>query len=639
MSSPTDPRSSSNPVPLNTVTGGSPPPSLVPVDVGVVGAFRLTRELGRGGMGVVYEAEDEVLKRRVALKLMNAQTAADEGFRERFLREGRAVAALKSDHIVSVYAAGAHDGQLYLAMEYIDGPTLEGWLVGRTVTIEHVLWVARDLLSGLAAAHAKGLIHRDIKPGNMMIDEATGRLKLLDFGLVRDVSVRPGGAQATATVGALGTPSYMSPEQAREQKLDARTDLFSAGVVLYRLVKGKSPFARDTVADTMCAVLTEPPPPLTGVPRALSQFIARLMSREPDGRPADAGAALAELRDVEEALEQQGGVTEPDFETPPRPRRTLPLVLAGVAVLLAVVAGVLLTRGKPKGEAAQSPQAVLPQPQPQPDPPVTPESEPKVEPKDDTTPATAPKVEPKLARPLAPAEVLKLIVADIDARPGPKAAGGKPSRLYLFAPHLAPGSSLLPAERADYRAALDAMGKRLRTDAELLRPLDADRTVFAVEPQLGPRVPDGLFADYPYGLTFEQPDSARRDDELVRGYTGPVAFVRADWFVRHVARRMADNRPVFVKAGQVPKAAADWARRWELMPMTVFAAADELGAEREAVKDAIRRTGPLTKTYGLGPLLDGKTVTRAKWESVEFATSAFQELARELGVGVPKLAE
>src|SRR5262245_4192542 len=181
--------SGSRPVPLEHTqsAGGTPPaltasyaPSFLPGSL--LGAYRLKSELGRGGMGVVYEAVDEVLHRRVALKVMNPQTAVDAKYRERFLREGRSVAALKSDHVVSVYAAGEEAGVLYLAREFIEGPTLEHWLKGQaSVPTDAVLWTARELLSGLAAAHNKGLVHRDVKPHNLMIESGPGygRLKLL----------------------------------------------------------------------------------------------------------------------------------------------------------------------------------------------------------------------------------------------------------------------------------------------------------------------------------------------------------------------------------------------------------------------------------------------------------------------------
>lgn len=640
------PASASNPVPIRTVSSAGPPPSLTPSVVGFVapgmkvGGFVLKNKLGEGGMGVVYDAEDEMLKRRVALKLMNSQTAADDDFRARFLREGQAVAGLKSDHVVNVYAAGEHSGQLYLAMEYIDGPTLDAWLKGRKVNTEQVLWVARDLLAGLAAAHAKGLIHRDVKPGNMMLDEGTGRLKLLDFGLVRDVTPHADGQMPTATVGVQGTPTYMSPEQARGQKLNPATDLFSAGVVLYRMVTGKSPFTRDTMIDTMFAVCNERPEPLTGVPSALSRFVARLMAPEAKERPKDAGAALVELAKVEQALARTDSPTDSDFTTEepePRPKRTLLYaVLASVIVVLATTAGFLLTRGgKPKDEVVQNPPATQNHPEPQLQAPGTSST-----PKPAGPPVTRPTVLPKKdTPPLTHAEVLKLIVADIDKNPGPKAKEGEPTRLYLFAPHLAPGSSLTQSERNAYRSALGLLSGNLRPGRDLLRPLDPERTVFAYEPSGEFRVPEGLLTNYPYGLTFEQPESLQRDDELVRSYTGPVAFVRADWFMRQTEKRLVRNKGIGAKNGPVPKIVSDWTTTWGAGAERPDTAADELGATVEQIQQTIRDKPQLASVFGLGPLAEGKSITRERWESNAAGVSPFQELARVLGVGTPVLTK
>ncbi len=604
--------SASNPVPLTgTVASAGPPKSLTadldgtPRPGALLGQFRLVRELGRGGMGVVYEATDEMLRRRVALKVMNAQTAADATFRARFLREGQAVAALKSDHVVNVYAAGEHGGVLYLAMEFIDGPTLDGWLKTRTVTTADVLWVARDMLAGLASAHARNLIHRDIKPGNLMYDPATRRFKLLDFGLVRDLAPAAGGHAPTATQAIVGTPAYMSPEQARQQKLDPRSDLFSAGTVLYRLVIGQSPFSRESIIDVLHAVVHEPPPPLAGVPKPLSDFVARLMEPDPADRPNDAGAALDELRAVEAEMADASPTDTyiPDRE-PARPAKRKPLWIGlAAAVVLAVVAGVLLTRGKSDPNNAQNPPEPNPVPQSQ----------------------SAPK-------PLSSAHVLALIRDDIQAKPGPMAEDQKPARLYLFAPHLASGSSLSAADRTAYRTALDALAAHLRPDGKLLRPLEPTRTVFAVEPAGEFRAPDGLFVSYPYGLSFDQPD-----DEFVRGYTGPVAYVRADWFVRYVVKRVQEDKEVFGVKTAPPAAVVGWAAAWGAGQVDLAMAADELGTNPEQMKRAVGEYENLREQFLLGPLAEGKTIPRSVWESRKFTVSGFHALAARLNLGIPVL--
>ncbi|OWK36414.1 WD40 repeat domain-containing serine/threonine protein kinase [Fimbriiglobus ruber] len=320
---------------IRTVTHalGINPPEVVPPPERI-GGYRVVRELGRGGMGVVYEAVDDQLHRRVAIKRMSAALAANESGRQRFLREGRACAALKSDHVVTIYQVGEDAGTPFLAMEYLEGATLEEWLRGRpgSATTDQVLWVARDVLTGLAAAHAKGLVHRDIKPTNLWVEQDTGRVKLLDFGLTRG----PLEGEPITSEGALvGTPAYMAPEQAAGTPPDARADLFSVGVVLYRMLAGRSPFQRESVYATLSALATETPESVQGVPEALSNWIAQLMAKTPAARPPEAKTALAELHELEQ-LPKAEPATEP-ARSPRRPRRKW-LVAAGFLGALAASA-------------------------------------------------------------------------------------------------------------------------------------------------------------------------------------------------------------------------------------------------------------------------------------------------------------
>ena len=259
-----------------------------------IGGFRIVRQLGEGGMGVVYEAIEEALGRKAAVKVLRAQLLDKNDCHKRFLREGRAAAAIKSDHVVTIYQVGEASGLPYIAMEFLEGTNLEDWILARggPASVSDVLWVARDLLTGLAAAHAEGILHRDIKPSNLWVDSRTGRVKVLDFGLTRgahgdDTLTKPGAV--------MGKPAYMAPEQARGAKLDSRADLFSVGVVLYRMLAGRSPFARSNIPGTLLAVATEEAPPLPGIPPALSGFIDRLLAKNADDRPSSASVALAEL--------------------------------------------------------------------------------------------------------------------------------------------------------------------------------------------------------------------------------------------------------------------------------------------------------------------------------------------------------
>jgi serine/threonine protein kinase len=259
-------------------------------------------------MGFVFRAEDDGLQRPVALKVMRPEVAAEPTAKERFLREGRAAAAIKSDHVITIYQVGEANGVPFLAMEYLDGLNLDEWLKtwqkskNRPVAATAVVRVAKDLLKGLAAAHEKGLIHRDIKPANLWVEAKTSRIKLLDFGLAKPLV---GAVELTARGAAPGTPSYMAPEQARELPLDARADLFSVGVVLYRMIAGNSPFQRESLYATLAALVEHDPPPSASfrvVPDDLAGLIDRLLAKSPDGRPASAKAALAVVLEVEQQL-------------------------------------------------------------------------------------------------------------------------------------------------------------------------------------------------------------------------------------------------------------------------------------------------------------------------------------------------
>ena len=198
----------------------------------------IARLLGRGGMGVVYQAEDVRLKRFVALKFLAAELSAHSQARTRFLREAQAAAALDDPHVCTVYEAGEDHGRAYIAMAFIDGPTLRDRIAQGPLAIDEAVAIARDVAAGLAAAHAHGVVHRDVKPGNVML--AAPRIaKITDFGLAR----MDGASQSTRTAGVAGTPAYMSPEQAQGLPTDQRTDIWSFGCVLFEMLTGRSPFA------------------------------------------------------------------------------------------------------------------------------------------------------------------------------------------------------------------------------------------------------------------------------------------------------------------------------------------------------------------------------------------------------------
>jgi serine/threonine protein kinase len=290
-----------------------------PGELGRLGPYVIRKVLGAGGMGLVLEAEDPQLRRPVALKVMHAHLAADPAFRQRFLHEARAAAALDHEHIVSIYQASEEQGVLFLAMQLLRGETLDDRLRRTGVPpVAEVLRLGREIAAGLAAAHEHGLVHRDIKPANVWLEGSRGRVKILDFGLSRTVG--DGAAPRTRTGAILGTPGYMAPEQARRShEADARGDLFSLGAVLYHLCTGRPPFAgEDSVATLYALANHQPAAPHRVNPEvspALSDLVMRLLAKDPAGRPATAAAVVEALASLERAR----------AEVPP------PLGLAGAA--------------------------------------------------------------------------------------------------------------------------------------------------------------------------------------------------------------------------------------------------------------------------------------------------------------------
>ena len=242
-------------------------------------------------MGAVYQGVDEALQRPVALKIMRPSLAGIPLARQRFLREARAAAALEHDHVVTVYHVGEEQGTPYLVMPLLQGRTLEARLKSEPkLLLREALRIGREVAEGLSAAHARGLIHRDVKPANVWLEGDRGRVKLVDFGLAR---VADESARLTADGALMGTPAYMAPEQARGAAgIDHRCDLFSLGVVLYRMVTGLVPFSAPSTPETLTALVnTAPRHPREidpAVPPAVSALILRLLAKDPDDRPGSA---------------------------------------------------------------------------------------------------------------------------------------------------------------------------------------------------------------------------------------------------------------------------------------------------------------------------------------------------------------
>ena len=253
-----------------------------------LGPYEVLGLLGAGGMGEVYRARDPRLGREVAVKVLPEEVAGDPERLQRFEREARAVAALSHPNILTVFDVGTHEGAPYVVTELLEGETLRELLSRRAPTQRQVLFFLAQAAHGLEAAHAKGIVHRDVKPENLFVT-TDGRVKLLDFGLAKasaSVTRASGEVTESSPTGAgqvLGTVGYMSPEQVRGLPVDHRTDIFSFGVTAYELLSGKHPFRRETTIATLTAILEETPAELAslsrGVPPALSGIVQRCLAK------------------------------------------------------------------------------------------------------------------------------------------------------------------------------------------------------------------------------------------------------------------------------------------------------------------------------------------------------------------------
>jgi len=264
-----------------------------------IGHFTVERKLGEGGMGVVYAARDERLGRPVAVKMMSS-LARDETAHRRFWREARAAAAVNHPNVCQIYEIGEDGGELFIAMELLEGQALAERLENGPLSVSQTLPIGLDILAALSALHAGGIVHRDLKPSNVFI--TPHGVKLLDFGVARPDLERSLGAstELTPTGMLIGTPRYMAPELATGEGADARSDLFAVGAILFEMLSGRPAFEGRTVIEVLHAVLYEQPPALTGSPAvaAMDRVIRRAMAKRPDERPASADDMAAELRAI-----------------------------------------------------------------------------------------------------------------------------------------------------------------------------------------------------------------------------------------------------------------------------------------------------------------------------------------------------
>ena len=311
----------------------------------IIAHYRILEELGQGGMGEVYLAEDTTLGRKVALKLLSPATQQDEithsRLLRRFLREANSAAALAHPFICSIHEVGEEDGRAFIAMEYVEGQSLAALLHKGRLSVGYALRLGSEIAEALEVAHETGIIHRNLKPSNIMLTSES-HAKLLDFGLARTVTEEAGDSQKETLTrltqeGTLASLSYISPEQVLGREADPRSDIFSLGVMLYEMVTGVHPFRKSLPVETVGAVLNESPGPMSrykdDVPGLLQHTVSKMLSKDPDQR-------YQSISEVSTNLQRLYSPPEEPDEPAPAEERRLPLagLIAAALILLAALA-------------------------------------------------------------------------------------------------------------------------------------------------------------------------------------------------------------------------------------------------------------------------------------------------------------
>jgi len=305
----------------------------------LAGKYKIIEVSGRGGMGIVYRAEDTKLKRNVALKFLPPELIQDEEAKERFVLEAQAAAALSHPNICTIHEINEEEGKSFIAMEYVEGQTLRAKIEKGPMEIDESLDIAIQVAGGLEEAHKKGIIHRDIKSANIMVTDK-GQAKIMDFGLAKV----KGGTLLTREGTTLGTVAYMSPEQAKGKEVDNRSDIWSLGIVLYEMLSGQLPFKGDREASILYSVVHEEPKPIKAlkpdIPNEFQQIINRALRKKPESRYSSAAEMLKDLQEYQDSLraEELGAFNLRTFlRRIRRPRIAIPAVSLVIAISLVAV--------------------------------------------------------------------------------------------------------------------------------------------------------------------------------------------------------------------------------------------------------------------------------------------------------------